>query len=76
MSPKATSGRAEAAARIAENPAGYKICEGCDSIVGVGASICPNCHSFRFDRALDRVVMQARILGAREQTSVTAGDLH
>ena len=76
MSPKPPSGRAEAAARIAENPAGYKVCEGCDSIIGSGAAICPNCHSFRFDGTHERVVMQARILGAREQTSVTAGDLH
>jgi len=75
MSPKPPSGRAEAAARIAENPSGYKVCEGCDSIVGSATTICPNCHSFRFDANYDRVVMQARILGAREQTSVTADDL-
>lgn len=76
MSPTPTSARAEAAAKIADNPAGYKVCEGCDSIIGVGAAICPNCHSFRFDGTRERVTMQARILGAREQTSVTAGDLH
>lgn len=75
MSPHYTPGRAEAAARIAENPSGYKVCEGCDSIVGRGAAICPNCHSFRFDGSHKRVVMQARILGAREQKSVTADDL-
>lgn len=76
MSPQPSSpDRSEAAARIAENPSGYKVCEGCDSIVGSGAAICPNCHSFRFDGERERVVMQARILGAREQTSVTAEDL-
>jgi hypothetical protein len=67
--------RAETAARIASNPLGYKVCEGCDSIVGAAASICPNCHSFRFDSTAERVIIQARILGAREQRSVTADDL-
>jgi hypothetical protein len=75
MTSKPTSGRTEAAARIANNPSGYKVCEGCDSIVVSGAAICPNCHSYRFDSSHERVVMQARILGAREQTSVTAEDL-
>jgi len=75
MSPQPAPDRAEAAARIAENPSRYKVCEGCDSIVGSGAAICPNCHSFRFDCSHQRIVMQARILGAREQTTVTANDL-
>jgi len=67
--------RAETAAKIAANPAAYKVCEGCDSIVGAGAALCPNCHSFRFDTTAEQVIRQARILGAREQTSVTADDL-
>lgn len=67
--------RAETAAKIASNPGSYKVCEGCDSIVGAGAALCPNCHSFRFDSSADQVIRQARILGAREQTSVTADDL-
>jgi len=67
--------RAATAAKIAANPGGYKVCEGCDSIVGSGAALCPNCHSFRFDTSAERVILQARILGAREQTSVTADDL-
>lgn len=54
---------------------GYKVCEGCDSIVGSGAALCPNCHSYRFEASPERVILQARILGAREQTSVTADDL-
>lgn len=70
-----TSARAATAAKIASNPSGYKVCEGCDSIVGSGAALCPNCHSFRFDDTAERVVKQARILGAREQRSVTADDL-
>jgi len=67
--------RAKTAAKIAANPAAYKVCEGCDSIVGAGAALCPNCHSFRFDATAEQVVRQAKILGAREQTSVTAEDL-
>ncbi len=67
--------RAATAAKIASNPTGYKVCEGCDSIVGSGAALCPNCHSYRFETSAERVVQQARILGAREQTTVTANDL-
>ncbi|KAB2641646.1 MAG: hypothetical protein DVB25_01140 [Verrucomicrobia bacterium] len=73
--PKPPSTRAEAAAKIAANPAAYKVCEGCNSIVGGGTDICPNCHSFRFDATPTQVVRQARLLGSREQTSVTAKDL-
>lgn len=67
--------RAATAAKIIANPSAYKVCEGCDSIVGAGAALCPNCHSFRFESSPDRVILQAKILGAREQTSVTADDL-
>jgi hypothetical protein len=67
--------RAAAAAKIAANPTGYKVCEGCDSIIGHGAALCPNCHSYRFDASSERVIFQAQILGSREQTSVTADDL-
>ena len=70
-----STSRAETAARIAANPADYKICEGCDSIVGGKTAICPNCHSFRFDLTAERVVSQAKLLGSREQRSVTAHDL-
>ncbi len=67
--------RAATAAKIAANPAGYKVCEGCDSIVGSGTMLCPNCHSYRFDAEPQRVIEQACLLGSREQTSVTADDL-
>jgi len=63
------------AQRIARNPSAYKVCEGCDSIIGVAAALCPNCHSFRFDRASTRVIEQALALGAVNQKSVTAEDL-
>lgn len=67
--------RAATAAKIVANPSGYKVCEGCDSIVGSGAAMCPNCHSYRFENSPDRVIHQARVLGAREQTTVTVDDL-
>lgn len=70
-----TDSREAKAARIAANPAGYKVCEGCDSIVGAGVVLCPNCHSYRFDPTPESVRKQAMALGAREQRSVTAGDL-
>ena len=73
--PQEPESRQAKAAKIAANPTGYKVCEGCDSIVGAGAALCPNCHSFRFDTTAEQVIRQARILGAREQTSVTADDL-
>lgn len=63
------------ARRIASNPGAYKVCEGCDSIVGAAAVMCPNCHSYRFDADSGRIVDQALKIGAREQRSVTAEDL-
>lgn len=75
MSQASAPNRAATAAKIAANPVGYKVCEGCDSIVGNGAAICPNCHSYRFEASAERVITQARLLGSREQTSVTADDL-
>jgi hypothetical protein len=72
---KPLSSRAATAAKIAANPTAYKVCEGCNSIVGGGTAICPNCHSFRFDDTATQVVRQAQLLGSREQTSVTASDL-
>ena len=73
--PQEPESRQAKAAKIAANPAGFKVCEGCDSIVGAGAVLCPNCHSYRFDGSAERVILQAQALGAREQTSVTAVDL-
>jgi hypothetical protein len=67
--------RAEAAAKIAAAPYQYKVCEGCDSIVGKTTALCPNCHSFRFDDTPETVTKQAVLLGNREQRSVTADDL-
>lgn len=67
--------RAASAAKIIANPTAYKICVACDSIVGSAVVLCPNCHGYRFEDSPDKVVEQARILGSREQRSVTASDL-
>lgn len=75
MSDQIQNDRLAKAKQIAASPALYKVCEGCDSIVGCDVVICPNCHGYRFDASPDRVVDQALELGAREQRSVTADDL-
>jgi hypothetical protein len=66
--------RAQRAAKIVQSPSNYKICEGCESIVTRKAVTCPNCHGYRFDGASARVVQQARILGSRPATSLSAKD--
>ncbi len=67
--------RAEKAQAIIKNPCSYQVCEGCDSIVGASVVVCPNCHGYRFDDEIDRVIEQALELGSREQQSVTSEDL-
>jgi len=68
--------RASRAAQIVQNPEGYKVCEGCESIVVRDASTCPNCHGYRFDAEPDRVRTQAEILGKRLPTSIPPSELH
>lgn len=67
--------RAKRARRIVKNPALYKVCLGCDSIVASKVNICPNCHAYRFECDEEAVVSQARALSSREQNSVVAEDL-
>lgn len=67
--------RAQQAAKIISSPKEYKVCEGCESIVAKKAVTCPNCHGYRFDDAPQRVIEQARILGARAATTVSPRDL-
>jgi len=69
------SDRAAKAAKIANNPDAYKICEGCDSIVASRVATCPNCHAYRFDEDHEAIKRHALILGTREQASVVAEDL-
>ena len=68
--------RAERAAQIVRQPGLYKVCEGCESIVVLGAVTCPNCHGYRFDADPERVRTQAGILGKRLPTSVPPSELH
>jgi len=67
--------RARRADRIVRNPAKYKICAGCESIIAEKVAICPNCHAYRFVVDADRVVAQAQELGQREARSVLATDM-
>lgn len=67
--------RARRADKIVRNPGKYKICSGCDSIVAQKVSICPNCHSYRFEEDEECVVAQARALGQRHAQSVLMSDL-
>jgi hypothetical protein len=67
--------RAAKAAKIAQEPELYKVCEGCDSIVTRRVSTCPNCHGYRFEEDPVEVIRQANILGSREKTSVLTEDL-
>jgi len=75
MSKATNNTRLQKAQEIASNPSAYKVCEACDSIVGMGSTTCPNCHGYRFDSSDTRVVDQAIFLGTRKKTSVTASDL-
>jgi rRNA maturation endonuclease Nob1 len=69
------SERAAKAAKIAQQPELYKVCEGCDSIVVRDANTCPSCHGYRFNSEPAVIVAQAKILGSRERTSVLSEDL-
>ena len=71
----APESRQDKARKIEADAASYKVCEGCDSIVGMRTVLCPNCHSFRFDESPQRVITQSLLLGSREQSSVTSSDL-
>lgn len=75
MTAPAKNDRQKKAQEIATNPESYKVCEGCDSIVGAAAVTCANCHGYRFDAEASRVIDQAIYLGARKQTSVTVEDM-
>lgn len=69
------SDRGRRAENIIANPSGFKVCEGCESIVARSASLCANCNAYRFDESEGRVVEQARYLAGRARQSVIAEDL-
>jgi hypothetical protein len=62
------------AQKIIESPSGYKVCEGCESIVLKKAVTCPNCSGYRFDGTASRVRAQAALLGNRPSISLSAQD--
>jgi hypothetical protein len=67
--------RQKQAARIIEQPAEYKVCEGCGSIVTERTFHCPSCHAYNFDAAPSRVLAQAKVLAMRQANSVLSSDL-
>ena len=67
--------RQKQAAKIIEQPADYKVCEGCGSIVTARTSHCPSCHAYNFDDAPERVLAQAKLLAKRQASAVLSSDL-
>lgn len=68
-------GRKKSALLIMSSPDLFKICEGCDSIIKYTVNICKICKSYRFNSDIDDIIEHAKILGNREQTTVTEEDL-
>lgn len=66
--------REEIAAKIKQKPSGYKVCEGCGSIVMKKASVCPNCNAYRFDSNAETVLAQADLLASRDPLSIDRDD--
>jgi hypothetical protein len=77
MTPPADSfdARQKQAAKIIDEPAEYKVCEGCGSIVTARTSQCPSCHAYNFDEAPSRVLTQAALLAKRQASAVLSSDL-
>lgn len=67
--------RKEIANTVINDPASYKVCLVCGSIVDKLTHVCPNCNAYRFKEDSDAVVEQALILASRPQRSVTHLDL-
>ena len=64
------------AEKIINQPTGFKVCEGCSSIVVSVEVHCSICHSYRFDDSVDVVKRTAAELASRPQQSVTEEDLY
>ncbi|HRJ73348.1 MAG TPA: hypothetical protein PLS03_14080 [Terrimicrobiaceae bacterium] len=75
MSDAHLADRAARAQRIIDSPQDFKVCEGCESIVARRVVTCPNCHGYRFNSDPQEIIVHARSLASRPQTSVTASDL-
>jgi len=72
--PESDPARLEAAAKIMAEPAKYKICESCGSVVARKASTCPNCNAYRFDARVESVCCQAQALSTRQPLSIEKED--
>lgn len=61
--------RKERCQEILANPAEYKICEGCSSLLydfkGRDGH-CPFCSAYRFEKNIDAIIELAKLLGDRE----------
>lgn len=77
MTPPAdpSDARQKQAAKIIEQPADYKVCEGCGSIVTARTFHCPSCHAYNFDDTPARVLAQAALLAKRQASAVLSSDL-
>lgn len=77
MTPPAdpSDARKKQAEKIIGQPADYKVCEGCGSIVTARTFHCPSCHAYKFDSAPERVLAQAALLAKRQASSVLSSDL-
>ncbi len=69
------SDRKQRALKIVANPAAFKVCEGCGSVVARAVAMCSNCNAYRFDESIAGVTRQAKFLAARQRQSVIAEDL-
>jgi len=41
---------------------GYKVCEGCETLLGEEVYVCPICKAYRFDDTKERIVQTAEEL--------------
>jgi len=41
---------------------GYKVCDGCDTLLGEEVSVCPVCRAYRFDDTKERIISVAEEL--------------
>ncbi|MBR5895736.1 MAG: hypothetical protein IKZ13_09375 [Akkermansia sp.] len=70
-----TPDRREIATTIANDPASYKLCAVCGSIVDKSAVSCPDCYAYRFDHDTSHVADAALDLAIKPRTAVSHFDL-
>ena len=65
----------ELAAKVLNDPSGFKTCEGCGTVVERDVAMCPECKAYRFDETEEHVVERAILLASREQKTVSPDEL-